>query len=225
MSRILIAEDEPELARFLEKGLRAAGYTTTVCADGVSAAAKARDEDFDLLILDLGLPGQDGIDVLRAVRGRSVRMPVLVLTARKRLEDTVAALDEGADDYLTKPFSFDELLARVRARVRSGELDRFSPLLSGAGVELDLRSRRATIGDVEVELTTREFRLTEMFLRRRGEVLTRDELLDQVWGRDAGVASNIVDVYVSGLRRKLGPDRIETVRGRGYRMPRERPPE
>jgi two-component system, OmpR family, copper resistance phosphate regulon response regulator CusR len=219
LSRILIAEDEPELARFLEKGLRAAGYTTTVCADGVSAAAEARDENFDLLILDLGLPGQDGLDVLRAVRGRSVRMPVLVLTARKRLEDTVAALDEGADDYLTKPFSFDELLARVRARIRSGELDRFSPLLSGFGVELDLRSRHASVGDVEVELTTREFRLVEIFLRRRGEVLSRDELLDHVWGRDAGVASNIVDVYVSGLRRKLGADRIETVRGRGYRMP------
>jgi two-component system copper resistance phosphate regulon response regulator CusR len=219
LSRILIAEDERRLASFLEKGLRAAGYTTTVCADGLSAAAKARDEDFDVLILDLGLPGQDGFDVLRAVRRLSVRMPVLVLTARNRVEDTVAALEAGADDYLTKPFVFDELLARIRARVRSGELDRNPLLLKSTDLELDLRSRRASVGEVEVELTPREFRLLETLLRRPGEVLSRDELLAHVWGAGADVASNIVDVYISGLRRKLGAERIETVRGSGYRVP------
>jgi two-component system, OmpR family, copper resistance phosphate regulon response regulator CusR len=219
LSRILIAEDEPRLASFLEKGLRAAGYATTICADGLSAAAKARDEDFDVLILDLGLPGQDGFEVLRAVRRLKRRMPVLVLTARHRLEDTVAALDEGADDYLTKPFVFDELLARVRVRLRSGELERNPPLLKRTDLQLDLRTRRASVGDVEVDLTAREFKLLETFLRHPGEVLSRDELLSRVWGSDADVASNIVDVYISGLRRKLGTDRIETVRGFGYRMP------
>jgi two-component system, OmpR family, copper resistance phosphate regulon response regulator CusR len=221
LSRILIAEDERRLASFLEKGLRAAGYTTTLCADGLTAAAKARDEDYDVLILDLGLPGQDGFEVLRAVRERAVRMPVLVLTARNRLEDTVAALEAGADDYLTKPFVFDELLARVRARVRSGEMERTSPLLTSTGLQLDLRSRRASVGDTQVELTDREFRLLETFLRHPGEVLGRDELLSRVWGAEADVASNIVDVYISGLRRKLGAERIETIRGFGYRMPAE----
>jgi len=163
LSRILIAEDERQLAAFLQKGLRAAGYATSVRADGISAAASARDADYELLILDLGLPGQDGFAVLRELRGRRVRMPVLVLTARRRVEDAVAALESGADDYLTKPFSFDELLARLRARFRSGDAE------------------------------------------PRGD--------------DARVAANVVEVYVSLLRRKLGAERIETVRGVGYRMP------
>jgi DNA-binding response OmpR family regulator len=219
LNRILIAEDEPQLAAFLEKGLRAAGYTTAVCGDGVSAAASARDGDFDLLILDLGLPGKDGLDVLRAVRGRSVRMPVLVLTARRRLEDTVAALEGGADDYLTKPFAFDELLARLRARFRSGETETAARLLTGTDLQLDLYTRRATVDGEEVDLTDREFRLLETFLNHPGEVLSRDELMAEVWGEDADVAANIVDVYVSSLRRKLGTERIETIRGAGYRIP------
>jgi two-component system, OmpR family, copper resistance phosphate regulon response regulator CusR len=217
LNRVLIAEDEPRLARFLEKGLRGAGYTTTVCSDGVRAAAMARDGDFDVLILDLGLPGKDGFDVLRAVRQRTERLPVLVLSARARVEDTVAALDEGADDYLTKPFIFDELLARVRARLRSGE-EGHSPLLKRADLALDLRTRRVTVGDEQVELTRREFALLETFLRHPGQVLTRDQLLSSVWGGQGGVASNIFEVYVSSLRRKLGAERFETVRGLGYRM-------
>jgi two-component system, OmpR family, copper resistance phosphate regulon response regulator CusR len=219
LNRILIAEDEPQVAGFLERGLREAGYTTTVCADGVSAAERARDGDFDLLILDLGLPGQDGFDVLRAVRGRSVRMPVLVLTARHRVEDTVAALEAGADDYLTKPFAFDELLARVGVRFRSSELGAPAPRLAGADVDLDVARRRATVEGEQVDLTDREFLLLETLLRRPGEVLSRDELIARVWGEDADVAANIVDVYVSSLRRKLGTQRIETVRGAGYRVP------
>jgi DNA-binding response OmpR family regulator len=220
LSRILIAEDEPQLAAFLEKGLQAAGYTTTVCGDGISAAASARDGDFDLLILDLGLPGKDGLDVLRAVRARSVRMPVLVLTARRRVEDTVAALEGGADDYLTKPFSFDELLARLRARFRSGETETAAPLLTGTDrLRLDLYTRRATVEGKEVDLTDRECRLLETLLNHPGEVLSRDKLMAEVWGEDADVAANIVDVYVSSLRRKLGAERIETIRGAGYRVP------
>jgi DNA-binding response OmpR family regulator len=219
LSRILIAEDEPRLSSFLEKGLRAAGYTTTVCRDGHVAASMARDEDFDLLILDIGLPGQDGFEVLRDVRERGERMPVLVLTARRQLEDTIAALEGGADDYLTKPFAFDELVARVRARVRADAERSETTLLTSADLRLDLRARTAYLGDEEVPLTAREFTLVETFLRHRGEALSRDELLSRVWGHNVGLASNVVDVYVSILRRKLGPDRFETIRGFGYRMP------
>jgi DNA-binding response OmpR family regulator len=215
LSRILIAEDEPRLSSFLEKGLRAAGYTTTVCGNGRVAASIARDDNFDLLILDLGLPDQDGFDVLRELRERGERLPVLVLTARREVKDTVAALEGGADDYLTKPFAFDELVARVRARVRGHE----ATLLSTADLRLDLRSRTAFLAEREVPLTAREFTLVETFLRHRGEALSRDELLSRVWGHNVGLASNVVDVYVSILRRKLGAERFETIRGFGYRMP------
>jgi DNA-binding response OmpR family regulator len=215
VSRILIAEDEPRLLSFLEKGLKSAGYTTTTCADGDVAASMARDEDFDLLILDIGLPGRDGFQVLRTLRERGERLPVLVLTARRQLEDTIAALEGGADDYLTKPFAFDELVARVRARVRGHE----ETLMSTADLRLDLRSRTAFLADQQVRLTAREFTLVETFMRHRGEALSRDELLSRVWGHNVGLASNVVDVYVSILRRKLGAERFETIRGFGYRMP------
>jgi DNA-binding response OmpR family regulator len=218
LSRILIAEDEARLARFLERGLQAAGYATMVCGDGVLAASLARDEEFDMLLLDLGLPGQNGFDVLRAVRGRKERIPVVVLSARDRVEDVVLALDEGADDYLTKPFVFDELLARVRARTRTAEAVVAPATLGGAGLRLDLRTRRALVGDAEIDLTAREFRLLEVFLRHRGQVLSRDQLIAHAWGPDAVVGPTVVDVYVSSLRRKLGNDRIETMRGFGYRV-------
>ncbi|GAA2087833.1 response regulator transcription factor [Actinomadura alba] len=217
MNRVLIAEDEPRIASFLEKGLRAAGYSTTVIDNGVDVVAYARDDDFDLLILDLGLPGQDGLAGLGQVRSRGERLPVIVLTARDGVADRVAGLDLGADDYVTKPFSFEELLARVRARLR----DRGAPastVLEAGAVRLDLVARRATVAGQEAELTAREFLLAETFLRHPGQVLSREQILDRVWGVSHDPGSNVVDVYIGYLRRKLGADVIQTVRGMGYRL-------
>jgi two-component system, OmpR family, response regulator len=218
MSRILIAEDEPRLSSFLEKGLRSAGYSTTACDEGTRCVTLARDTEFDLLILDVGLPGQDGFTVLRALRARGEKLPVLILTARDEVVDTVTGLDSGADDYMTKPFVFEELLARVRARLRAPDSDDGGLELSAGGVRLDVRTRRAEVDDVDVELTAKEFTLLETFLRHPGQVLSREQLLSHVWGYDFDPGSNIVDVYVGYLRRKLGSERFETVRGMGYRL-------
>jgi DNA-binding response OmpR family regulator len=217
MSRVLIAEDEPRIAAFLTKGLRAAGYVTTVISDGFDAAEYARDRDFDLMILDLGLPGQGGLAALAQIRARGDRLPVIVLTARDGVPDRVTGLNQGADDYLTKPFSFEELLARVRARLRSQ--DRATPTALSIGpVRLDLVRRTATVDGREVELTAREFVLAEVLARHPGQVLSREQLLDRVWGLGHDPGSNVVDVYVGYLRRKLGADVIQTVRGMGYRV-------
>ncbi len=217
MTRILIAEDEERIVSFLEKGLRASGYTTVAVGTGPDALALARDDTFDLLLLDLGLPGMDGQSVLRAVRNRGERMPVIILTARDGVDDTVAGLEGGADDYMTKPFRFEELLARVQLRLRDGMVPE-ATILEGGGVRLDLRGRRASVGDRIVELTAREFALTEVLLRHPGQVLSREQLLSHVWGYDFDPGSNVVDVYIRYLRRKLGSDVIETVRGMGYRL-------
>jgi DNA-binding response OmpR family regulator len=217
MNRVLIAEDEPRIASFLEKGLRAAGYVTTVVTNGVDAAAYARAEDFDLVILDLGLPGQDGLAALAQVRSRGERLPVIVLTARDSVPDRVVGLDLGADDYLTKPFSFEELLARVRARLRDQGRPADTTLMAGP-LRLDLVRRVATVGGREVELTAREFLLAETLARHPGQVLSREQLLDRVWGLAYDPGSNVVDVYVGYLRRKLGAELIQTVRGMGYRL-------
>jgi DNA-binding response OmpR family regulator len=217
LNRILIAEDEPGIASFLEKGLRAAGFTTLSVDDGNSAAALARDETFDLVILDLGLPGLDGHEVLAEIRGRGQHMPVVILTARKGMGDTVAGLEGGADDYITKPFRFEELLARVRVRLRErGTPD--TTVLEAGGVKLDLRTRFAEVGGKKVELSAREFLLAETLIRHRDQVLSREILLSRVWGYDFDPGSNVVDVYVGYLRKKLGKDLIETVRGMGYRL-------
>jgi two-component system response regulator QseB len=217
LNRILIAEDEPGISSFLEKGLRAAGFTTMVTEDGHSAAAMARDDDFDLLILDLGLPGRDGHQVLAEIRGRGERLPVMILTARKGISETVAGLEGGADDYITKPFRFEELLARVRVRLRDrGTAD--PGVVEGGGVRLDLKTRRAEVGGHEVELSAREFLLAETLINHQGQVLSREVLLSRVWGYDFDPGSNVVDVYVGYLRRKLGKDLIETVRGMCYRF-------
>jgi DNA-binding response OmpR family regulator len=217
MNRILIAEDEARLASFLEKGLRSNGFVTTVAADGPTALALARDDDFDLLILDLGLPGLDGMTILRTLRAQGQRLPVVILSARDDVADKVAGLEHGADDYVPKPFRFEELLARVRVRLRSEGTAEQTVLRAGE-VALDLRTRRATVDGRTVELSAREFTMLEVFLRHPGQVLAREQLLSHVWGYDYDPGSNVVDVYVGYLRRKLGKERIVTVRGMGYAL-------
>jgi two-component system response regulator QseB len=215
MSRILVVEDESRLTRFLEKGLRAQGFVPTVVADGEAALRLARSEDFDLVILDLGLPGMDGLRVLEELRRRGERVPIVILTARDEVSDRVAGLERGADDYVTKPFSFDELLARVRARLRApGAAEQ--TVLKGGGVALDLRTRRAHVDGQTVELSAREFTMLETLLRHRGQVLSREQLLEHVWGYDYDPGTKVVEVYISYLRRKLGDGVIDTVRGMGY---------
>ena len=217
MTRILIAEDEERIVSFLEKGLRSSGYVTTAVFSGTDALAYARDGDFDLLILDLGLPGLDGQEVLRQLRARGERLPVVILTARDGVDDTVAGLEGGADDYMTKPFRFEELLARVRVRLRDDAAPEATVMTQGS-LTLDLRTRRAARNGQTVELTAREFTLLETLLRHPDQVLSREQLLSHVWGYDSDPGSNVVDVYVRYLRRKLGADVIETVRGMGYRL-------
>jgi DNA-binding response OmpR family regulator len=216
-ARILIAEDEPGISSFLENGLRAAGFAATVVEDGSSALALVRTGEFDLLVLDLGLPTRDGLSVLEELRSSGDRLPVVILTARSELHDTVAGLDRGADDYVTKPFRFEELLARIRARLRAGGAPEETELRAG-GVVLDLLTRRARVGDRDVELSAREFALAEVFFRNAGHVLSREQLLSLVWGYDRDPGSNVVDVYVGYLRKRLGNGVIATVRGMGYRL-------
>lgn len=217
MSRILIVEDERGLSSFLEKGLGSRGYSTKVVDDGASAMAFASDEDFDLVILDLGLPDVDGLSVLRELRRRGERMPVIILTARDDLGDKIEGLDAGGDDYVTKPFKLEELLARVRVRLRDGGGSEQMVLESGA-ITLDLRTRRAVLDGKLIDLTAREFTMLETLMRHSGQVLSREQLLAHVWGYDYDPGSNVVEVYIRYLRRKLGADSIETVRGMGYRL-------
>ena len=216
MSSVLIAEDEPRIAAFVEKGLRAGGFTTTVVTDGVAARDEALSGHHDLLVLDIGLPLLDGFAVLGALRGSGSRLPVIVLTARDSVTDTVAGLEGGADDYMAKPFRFEELLARVRRRLvpDGGEVT----VLRHGSLSLDVRTRQATVDGVVVDLSAREYVLAETFLRHPGQVLSREQLLSRVWGYDFDPGSNVVDVYVRYLRRKIGTERIATVRGMGYRL-------
>ena len=222
MARILIVEDEQRIASFVAKGLRADGHVTATVADGREGLDHALSGDYDLVVLDIGLPSMDGFEVLDQLRSQGSRVPVIVLTARDSVGDTVSALEGGADDYMPKPFRFAELLARVRLRLRpsdDGSRARDDVLESG-GVRLDVRTRRARVGEREVDLSAREFALAEMFLRNPGQVLSREQLLDHVWGLDFDPGSNVVDVYVGYLRRKFGADTIATVRGMGYRFNR-----
>jgi DNA-binding response OmpR family regulator len=220
VSRILIAEDEVRIASFIERGLKASGYAASVVSDGETALRLARSGNFDLMILDLGLPRQDGLDVLHALRDEGTPLPVVILTARSSVKEVVTGFEGGADDYITKPFSFDELLVRVRARLR-GEQRAEPTILRAGDAKLDLRTRRASIDGQSIELSAREFALAEMFFQHPGQVLSREQLLSRVWGYDFDPGSNVVDVYVGYLRKKLGKDRIVSVRGMGFRLEEE----
>jgi DNA-binding response OmpR family regulator len=217
VASILIADDENRISGFIDKGLRAAGYATRVAPTGPEALELALSGEFDLLVLDVNLPGLDGFGVLEQLRGSGSTMPVIMLTARVELHDTIAGLEGGADDYLGKPFRFDELVARIRLRMRrdsgTGPTE-----LTHRDLTLDIRTRRAHVAGVEVELSAREFALAEELVRNAGQVLSREQLLSRVWGYDFDPGSNVADVYVGYLRQKLGHDRIETVRGVGYRL-------
>ena len=213
MTRILVVEDEPRIASFLEKGLRAAGFEVVLAEDGEQAVLLARDDAADLVLLDVGLPGKDGFAVLREVRAAGHTLPVLLLTARDAVPDRVAGLDAGADDYVVKPFSFEELLARIRARLRDT-----TPVLRAGGLTLDLVARTVQTPRRTVDLTAQEFALAEAFFRAPGRVLGRERLLRDVWGIEHDPGSNLVDVYVGYLRKKLGREAVQTVRGEGYRL-------
>jgi DNA-binding response OmpR family regulator len=212
-----VVEDESRIASFVAKGLATNGYLVDRAATGAAALDAVADQAPDLVILDLGLPDMDGLEVLRRLRAEGHEPPVIVLTARGTVDERVKGLDVGADDYLAKPFAFEELLARVRARLRSGPAHPPTELRAGDLV-VDLLSRDVRIGERSVTLTARQFSLLEQFLRHPDRVLTRRELLSTVWEMDFDPGTNLVDVYVGYLRRKLGSDVIETVRGAGYRL-------
>jgi DNA-binding response OmpR family regulator len=219
--RILVAEDEAAIADFINHGLSAEGYAVTVTSTGEDALALALGGDFGLLLLDRMLPGLDGIDVLRALRSAKPDLRVIMLTARTAIGDRVEGLDAGAVDYITKPFAFDELAARVRAQLR-GPSQAQPTRLEAFGIELDLLSRRVTRDGIEVALSAKEFELLTYFVRHPSNVLSREQILSAVWGYSHDPGTNIVEVYVSYLRRKLGrpgsPAPIVTVRSAGYRL-------
>ena len=219
--RILVVEDEPAISDFLERGLKAEGYAVTATGDGFRGEQLARSGDFDLLILDLMLPGRSGMEILAALRGEGHAVPVILLTAKSDIESRVAGLDQGATDYVTKPFSFDELAARVRAHLRRPGQDATTVLRAG-GIEMNLLERSVRRGDHQVQLSAKEFELLAYLMRHPGQVLSREQILSGVWGYDYDPGTNIVGVYIAYLRRKLSvdgmEDPIETLRSVGYRL-------
>jgi two-component system OmpR family response regulator len=219
--RVLIVEDEPKLAALLRRGLAKEGMAVDLAGNGEDALWMGEATAYDAIVLDVMLPGVDGFEVCRRLRAAEVWSPILMLTARDAVRDRVAGLDSGADDYLTKPFSYAELLARLRALFRRGRPER-PPELAVGELRLDPATRRAWRGDAEIELSPKEFAVLETFMRRPGEVLSRYELLEHAWDYDYENRSNVVDAYVRFLRRKIdrpfGVDSIETVRGAGYRL-------
>jgi DNA-binding response OmpR family regulator len=223
--RILVVEDAEKLARSLERGLQGEGYAVDVVFDGPTARRRlvAREGAYDLVVLDVMLPGLDGFTLCREVRARGVTTPILLLTARDTVDDKVTGLDSGADDYLVKPFAFEELLARIRTLLRRPGHTLPAELVVG-DVALDPASRTVRRGGVAIDLTTREFSLLELLLRQAGRVLSRDQILDHVWDESFDSFSNVVDVHVRNLRRKIDragePSLIETVRGVGYTVRR-----
>lgn len=219
--RILVVEDERTLAGFIEQSLHAAGYAVTVVNDGDRGELEALTGDYGLVLLDVMLPGKNGLEVLDAIRARKPELPVIVLTARGAVEQKVEGLDRGANDYVSKPFSFDELLARVRAQLRAPS-QREASVLEAGDTRLDLRSRRVARDGREVKLTAREFELLAYLARHPDQVLSREQILNAVWGFDFDPGTKVLEVYIGYLRRKLGGDDgggpIETVRNVGYRL-------
>jgi two-component system OmpR family response regulator len=218
---VLVVEDEVKMAALIRRGLEEQGLTVDVAASGEEGLRMARSSAYDAVLLDVILPGIDGFETCRQLRQEGIWAPVLMLTARGALQDRVAGLDGGADDYLTKPFSFAELQARLRALVRRGQAER-PPLIEVGELRLDPATRQVWRGEAEVELSAKEFVLLETFMRSPGHVLTRTQLLDQAWEYDFEHRSNVIDVYVRYLRRKIdlpfGVKSLETVRGAGYRL-------
>jgi two-component system, OmpR family, copper resistance phosphate regulon response regulator CusR len=213
---VLLVEDEDRIASFVEKGLGTRGFEVRRVVTG-GAALGAISDEVDIVVLDLGLPDIDGLEVLRSLREAWTSLPVVILTARGDIDDRVAGLDLGADDYVPKPFAIDELAARLRARLRARSDESLTRLHVG-DLELDLIARRARLTGKIIELTSREFALLEMLMRHAGQPISREELLANVWGLDFDPRSNLVDVYIRYLRRKLGSGWIETIRGVGYRI-------
>lgn len=218
MTNILVVEDAVRIASFIVKGLQAHGYSLTHVESGEEALRLLQAAQFDLVILDIGLPGIDGFEVLEQLRGSGNDVPVIVLTAKDSVDNTVASFEGGADDYMSKPFSFEELLARVRRRIKIPTDSNQETSLTHGNIELDLRTRRVQVDGKSHDLTAREFTMLEFFLRHPGQVLAREQILSRVWGFDHDPGSNVVDVYIRYLRQKLGNDSISTVRGMGYRL-------
>ena len=215
--KLLVVEDEQRVASFLVKGLRANGYGVEWVSTGRDALRRSVDADVCMVILDLGLPDLDGLEVLESLRKRGATVPVLVLSARGRVNDRVKGLDLGADDYLAKPFAFEELLARIRANLRP-RADVSAGVLRAGGISVDQVRHEATVGGRTFSLSAREFALLQAFVGHPSQVLSRQELLSMAWDMDFDPGTNLVDVYVGYLRRKLGDALIETVRGSGYRL-------
>jgi len=219
MQRILIIEDEAEIAGYLRRGLTFEGFTVEIAADGPAGLAAARENPPDLVVLDLMLPGLDGLEVARRIRAVS-EVPIIILTARDAIPDRVAGLESGADDYLVKPFAFEELLARIRVRLRRSQSAQQTDVLRYANLTMDTAARDVRIGERRVDLTAKEYELLELFMRHPQQVMTREVIYDRVWGYDFGGESNIIEVYVRYLRQKLEaagePRLIQTVRGVGY---------
>jgi two-component system, OmpR family, response regulator len=219
--RVLVVEDDRMIAKGLRRALEQDGYTVDGVADGRSAAEALRSSSFDLVLLDLGLPERDGLEVLRDLRRRRDATPVIILTARDDVSDRIDGLDAGADDYIVKPFDLDEVAARMRSVLRRAA-GRGDPCIRHRGITLNPVSHGVERGDGEpVMLSAHEFAVLEALMQRPGAVLSRAQLEDRLYGWDAGIESNAIEVYVHGLRRKLGSDAIRTLRGVGYFVPKE----
>ncbi len=222
--RLLVVEDDPAISHFLVKGLREDQHLVDLAEDGEAAEAQALAGDYDAILLDVMLPGQDGIEVCRRLRAQGVDTPILMVTARDAVGDRVRGLDTGADDYMVKPFAYDEVVARLRALTRRGRTASLSAVLTAGALSLDLEAHQVRVDDELVTLTATEYRLLEYLMRRVGTIVSRDQLAEHVWGGAYDPASNLADVYVGYLRRKFAgtpaADQIRTIRGLGYMLGR-----